>query len=205
MDSKKTTMASFDEAYGITMGHEGGYSNLKVDRGGETFMGISRRYFPSWAGWRLVDKDKDNPEVLIRNEELKALVLDFYKAEFWDRFVGDEIEDQSIANELFDTAVNMGVHKAVKILQYSLNKLNRNQTVFPNMVEDGLYGPTTAKALDFISRSFRDAEVLYKIMNVEQGHFYNEIMTKSENQEVFARGWYGRVNFRKASAHTSPP
>lgn len=190
-------MAKFEESFKGTMGHEGFYSNHKLDYGLETFCGISRRYFPSWVGWRLVDKLKDDTQALVRNEELKALVLDFYKAEFWDRFVGDEIEDQNIANELFDTAVNLGVHKAVEILQYSLNKLNRNQTTFPNMAEDGIYGPTTAKCLAFISSSFRDGEILYKIMNVEQGHYYNERMTQSENQESFARGWYGRVTFRK--------
>lgn len=193
-------MASFDEAFEITMGHEGGYSNLKIDRGGETFRGISRRFFPSWAGWRIVDKLKEDHQKLATDNELKVLVLDFYKAEFWDRFVGDEIGDQDIANELFDTSVNLGVHKAVKILQYSLNKLNRNQTVFPNMSEDGIYGEKTARALGFISRTIRDIGVLYKIMNVEQGHYYNEIMTASENQETFARGWYARVTFRKTRA-----
>lgn len=199
-------MAKYEEAFKITMGHEGdGLTDDPLDRGRLTYRGISYRFHPSWAGWRLVIQMKDDPLLLKGSQELKDLVKDFYKAEFWDRFCGDKIEDQSIANELFDTAVNMGVHKAVKILQYSLNKLNRNQTIFPNMVEDGLYGPTTAKALNFISRSFRDAVILYKIMNVEQGHFYNEIMTKSENQEVFARGWYGRVNFRKVSTRTSTP
>ena len=195
-------MAKFEKAFVITMGHEGGYSNLKVDRGGETFRGISRRFFPSWVGWRIVDKLKADYRQLAADSELKDLVQDFYKSEFWDRFVGDQIEDQDIANELFDTAVNLGVHKAVKILQYSVNKLNRNQTLFSNVVEDGIYGGRSARALSVVCGSSRDTQVLYKIMNVEQGHFYNEIMTRSEDQEVFARGWYGRVSFRKASVQT---
>ena len=119
-----------------------------------------------------------------------------YRAMF---FVGDEISDklQDIANELFDTSVNMGVHQAVKILQYSLNKLNRNEDLFRNLVEDGVYGRTTAGVLFTFSAKPMDVEVLYKIMNVEQGHLYNEIMTGSEDQEAFARGWYNRVTFRK--------
>jgi len=190
-------MASFDEAYKITMGHEGGYSNLKIDRGGETFMGISRRFFPTWPGWRTIDRLGGDISNIQADKDIKNLVMDFYKAEFWDRFVGDDIPDQDIANELFDTAVNLGVHKAVKILQYSINKLNRNGSLFTNLVEDGLYGPTTARCLDFIIRNHSDSSVLYKIMNVEQGHHYLQIMDKSEGQEIFARGWFGRISFRK--------
>jgi len=179
------------------MGHEGGYSLLKIDRGGETFMGISRRYWPSWMGWNLVDKLKASPEELSKSVELKVFAQDFYKANFWDRFVGDEIPDQEIANELFDTSVNLGVHKAVMILQFSVNKLNRNGALFRNLIEDGLYGSSTGRALSFIVKNHRDAAVLYKMMNVEQGHHYNKRMTESEDQEAFARGWYSRITFRK--------
>ena len=195
-------MANFSEAYKTTMDHEGGYSNLKADLGRETFMGISRRYHPSWVGWRIVDRLKSDPEILNSNQEIKPLVADFYKAEFWDRFVGDDIPDQEIANELFDTSIQLDVPDAVKILQYSLNKLNREGTLYRNLVEDGRYGPATARALSFIVRNHRDATVLYKMMNVEQGHRYNERMTESEDQEIFARGWYGRVTFRKTRAIT---
>lgn len=202
-------MASFLESYKITMGHEGLYSNLKLDRGGETFMGISRRFFPSWPGWVIIDKIRASCETaegfntsLIVNEELKTLVPAFYKANFWDRFAGDEIAKslQPIADELFDTAVNMGVHQAVKILQYCLNRLNRNQTLFPNLAEDGGYGRVTAGVLLSFRSSFMDMQVLNKMMNVEQGHYYNELMTRSEDQEAFARGWYKRVTFGKKVA-----
>lgn len=202
-------MASFLESYKITMGHEGLWSNLKLDRGGETFMGISRRFFPSWPGWIIIDRiraeSKDESEFsskIAENKELRELVPAFYKANFWDRFAGDEIAKslQPIANELFDTAVNMGVHQAVKILQYCLNKLNRNQTLFPNLAEDGGYGRVTAGVLFSFGGSLRDIHVLYKMMNVEQGHYYNELMTRSEDQEGFARGWYKRVTFGKQVA-----
>lgn len=190
-------MSNFDEAYKITMGHEGLYSNLKADRGLETFRGISRRYFPSWPGWRLVDQTKDDAILLRDNQELKDLAKDFYKAEFWDRFVGDQMPDQEIANELFDTAVNLGVHQAIKFLQFALNKLNRNEITFRNLAEDGIYGLVTAKALNLVVSSHRDAGVLFKMLNVLQGAHYLDVMTQSEDQEVFSRGWFSRVTFRK--------
>jgi len=195
-------VAKYEEAFKITMGHEGGYSNLKLDRGAETFRGISRRFFPSWAGWRLVDHMKDDPAILSDSQELKDLVEDFYKAEFWDRFVGDAMPDQEIANEVFDTSVNMGVHQAIKFLQIALSKLNRHESVFRNLAEDGVYGDMTAKALNVVVQSHRDAGILFKMLNVLQGARYLSIMTQSEDQEVWARGWFSRVIFRKTRAIT---
>ena len=40
-------MANFSDAYALTSAHEGGYVNDPVDRGGETYRGIARRYFPN--------------------------------------------------------------------------------------------------------------------------------------------------------------
>ena len=44
-------MANFTQAYNLTSAHEGGYVNDALDRGGETYRGISRVYHSSWNGW----------------------------------------------------------------------------------------------------------------------------------------------------------
>ena len=49
-------MADFNQAFDITMGHEGGYANNKLDTGGETYRGVSRNNWPDWEGWRLIDR-----------------------------------------------------------------------------------------------------------------------------------------------------
>lgn len=46
---------SFAKAFAATMQHEGEYANVVGDKGGETYMGISRVYWPSWAGWPVID------------------------------------------------------------------------------------------------------------------------------------------------------
>ena len=40
-------MANFDEAYDMVLANEGGYSNDTTDLGGETYKGISSRYYSS--------------------------------------------------------------------------------------------------------------------------------------------------------------
>jgi len=123
-------MADFKAAFERTMSREGGYVFDPDDAGGETYKGIARRFHPSWDGWEIVDEIKrfaqaDLADVLDDNDTLQERVAAFYRAQFWNRFMGDAITDQRVAEELFDTAVNMGVHRAVTFLQRALNLLNR--------------------------------------------------------------------------------
>ena len=68
---------------------------------------------------------------------------------FWDRFWGDEVSAiaPSLARELFDTAVNMGVTRSVSFLQEALNVLNRNQLLYHDLTVDGSFGPKSIEAL----------------------------------------------------------
>lgn len=115
-------MAQFNPAFQITMGNEGGYANNPNDRGGETYKGVAKNFWPNWSGWPIVDgiiatKPPSINQALNNNAQLQTLVLSFYKANFWDTESLDNINDQQVANQLFDTAVNMGTGIASKFLQ----------------------------------------------------------------------------------------
>jgi lysozyme family protein len=99
---------------------EGKYVIDPNDRGGETYRGISRKNFPHWAGWVLIDNAKHQPNFpssLAKVPGLDQLVSDFYKHNFWDKIDGDFISNQIIANQLLDTAVNCGIPPAIKMAQ----------------------------------------------------------------------------------------
>lgn len=192
-------MANFTEAYNITLGHEGGYANDPDDAGGETYKGIARRYHPSWDGWQIIDTLKHQegfPNSAYSDTRLDQSVKRFYKAYYWDVNLLDSIPDQTIANEMFDTGVNMGTERAARFLQRAVNLLNKNGSLYRDIVEDGKIGPNTLKALQ-ACLAYRGNEYLYKIMNILQGNHYIEYMTKSPTQEKFAYGWLERVNFIK--------
>ena len=189
-------MAGFDEAFELTSAHEGGYVNDPADRGGETYRGISRVHHPDWEGWGKIDAHRgksDFPRRLDRDDGLQAAVRAFYKHAYWDRFLGDRLPDQATANELYDTAVNMGVRKAVRFLQAALNLLNRNQSDYADLVVDGWFGEQTLATLETLLRKDRDNRSLVKLMNLQQGARYVEIMTSDPSQERFARGWLKRA------------
>ena len=189
-------MANFTEAYDLTSAHEGGYVDDPTDRGGETYRGISRVHHPGWIGWQKIDTLKRRrgfPATLDVDRSLQNSVKSFYKRKYWDRFLGDQVPDQRLANELYDTGVNMGVRRAVRFLQNALNQLNRNQRNYQDLVVDGWLGQGTLKVLKQYLRLERKSDLLLKVMNIQQGARYLEIMENDPAQEKYARGWLKRA------------
>jgi lysozyme family protein len=189
-------MADFKISYDRVMGHEGLYSNDPVDKGGETYKGISRIYNPDWEGWKVVDEYKHRgvfPDNMKDDTYLENLVYKFYYKTYWDKFWGDYIECQEIADELYDISINMGVNRAVTFIQKSLNLLNRNQKDYSNIQEDGIFGRMTLSVLNSHLPTF-DYFILHKLLNIMQGCYYIQRTTENESQEKFLRGWLNRVN-----------
>ena len=192
-------MADYDVAYDITLAHEGGYDNDPDDAGGETYKGVARKFYPTWAGWAIIDAAKEEPnfpESLKDNIVLDSMIREFYKINYWNRIGGDDLSEQLLANELFDTGVNMGVSRAVEFLQKALNVLNRSGKLYDDIGEDGKFGNDTINALSaYLSTD--SVNLLLKIINVLQGMHYVNYMTKNPTQEKYARGWFARVEFVK--------
>ena len=70
------------------------------------------------------------------NSELQAMVDDFYKRNYWNHLNLDDLANQELANQVFDTAVNCGIKPAVKIIQKVLG-----------IPADGKLGPVTIEAM----------------------------------------------------------
>lgn len=190
-------MANFDLSYKKVKKLEGGYANDPDDTGGETYKGISRKNFPGWAGWQYVDtikgsdKNRATIDTLLENQPaLQELVLAFYKKEFWDTLNLDHFQDQDIADEVFDTGVNMGTYIAAVFLQKALNVLNRNQLDYADLPITGKVGALTTEAVNLQNRP---GEVL-KVLNCMQGARYIEICLANPKQEKFLRSWLNRVS-----------
>jgi len=172
--------------------HEGRYSNIKVDPGGETYRGISRVYWPNWPGWEVLSHEVElcNPSAV---RHLDRLVMEFYRAQFWDRFQGDAVSDisEEVAIEVFECGVNLGIHRAVSFLQEALNLLNRNERDYPDILVDGKLGPVTLDTLSTHTKVNRKSTLL-KVMNVLQGTHYIAQMRSHPEKEIF-RGWFERT------------
>jgi len=182
-------VADLLKALPAVLKHEGGWVHDLNDPGGETYRGISRRYFPRWHGWDLIDgQRKAGP---IDDDLLEPHVQHFYRTEFWNRFQGDRIRHQALADELLDQAVNLGVHRAVDHLQRALNVLNNQGKRWPDMLRDGKLGPATLAAIDG-AISYGLAAPLLTAVRCQQGAYYLERMEARPVNEKYV-GWFARV------------
>lgn len=115
-------MANFYKEFEKVVFNEGGYVNDPDDAGGETYMGISRKANPKWSGWTIIDALKKQmphtfQKVLKHYDILTVRVEQIYREKYWDNMYLDNVKNEKLAHQVFDTAVNMGVSKAIKILQ----------------------------------------------------------------------------------------
>jgi lysozyme family protein len=182
-------MADLAKALAPVLEHEGGWVNDPSDSGKETYRGIARRYHPGWGGWEIVDAQRKHGG--IQDGVLVHLVERFYRLEFWDRFQGDRIADQALADELLDQAVNLGVHRAVQHLQRALNALNNQAKRWPDMDRDGKLGPQTLAAIEG-ARTYGLGKHLVTAIRSQQGVYYLERMEARGINEKFI-GWFLRV------------
>jgi lysozyme family protein len=184
-------MADFKIAFDRTDANEGGYSNHPADRGGETYRGISRKFWSRWPGWAIIDQCRAMPGFPSNLKDvprLPQLVLDFYKLNFWDPLKADLISSQAIAEELYDTGVNCGRGTTTRFLQEALNVLNNQETRWPDLEPDGVFGKGTLDVLEkCLAANFED--VLLILLNGRQIEHYYQLMLHEPTQEAFAVGW----------------
>lgn len=184
-----------DSAFAYIRRKEGGYVDHPADRGGETYCGIARRFWPDWEGWIVIDAIKAKRGPIPRGTWYDTLTEDvnrFYYEHFWLP-AGAHMVTDAIALELYEQAVHFGVHTAVAILQRAVNALNRGGRDWDDIREDGRFGPRTATAVQACMGN-RGPGVLLKALNILQGARYFDIASSDPSQEVFLHGWLKRVS-----------
>ena len=175
--SAKPNTGFFEEAFKEVIKIEKGYVNSEFDRGGETKYGISKKTYP--------DVDIAN---LTLDEAKKIYFYDFWNC---DTLTLSNIEDKEIAIELFDTSVNMGQTTAGIFLQKALNRMNRNNKIYKDLLVDGHIGAISLNALNIILKR-GEKQKLLKALNGEQYMGYVKIIENDPTQENNFVGWLER-------------
>lgn len=190
-------MADFMTAHRETMGNEGGYANNPNDVGGETYKGVARKYHPGWSGWKLVDTIKagmtSQPrygtesyynwarhfnKLAAENTALQRAVVDFYSTNFWKANRLGEINNQAVANQMYDWAVNTG-SRGNKWVQRALG-----------LVDDGAIGPKSIEAINTADPK----EFMPKAREFAKEHRL-KVCEKNPSQKQFLAGWLRRDGF----------
>lgn len=171
----------FDTLIEPLLGREGGYSNNPADTGGPTNWGITER----------VARAEGYPGSMQAMTRDTAKLI--YRRRYWTAPGFDKVAALSVplAEELFDTGVNMGVGTAARWLQRALNVLNRGGKDYADLTPDGQVGQATLDALASLqkARGALGFTVLLKALNCLQGAHYIELAEQNPSQEAFAFGW----------------
>ena len=155
---------NWDKAFERVMKSEGGFVNHPSDPGGMTNLGVTKK---NWENW--VKHPVDEAEMRgLTHEKVKP----FYKANYWDPVKGDELPS-GIDYLTFDFAVNAGVGRAAKILQFALG------TTADGVIGKGTIGVALKADPDETIRKFSE----------EKEKFYKSLPTFG----TFGKGWLNRV------------
>ena len=156
---------NFEKALASVLHHEGGFVNHPKDPGGITNLGCTKRVWEEWVGHPVTEQAM---------RDLKpADVAPLYKQKYWDKVSGDHLP-AGIDYAVFDTAINSGPGRAVKLLQACVGA-----------EVDGVLGPNSLKAVNAF-----DVETLISDYSKRRLSFLTELAT----WETFGKGWARRVN-----------
>lgn len=158
-------MADFKKALAKVLKWEGGFAEHPSDPGGRTNKGITQKTYNYYY---------EGDVLHITDEQVETI----YRIGFWNKIKGDYINSQSVAELLFDYAVNSGVKTAVVKIQRILK-----------VADDGVLGPKTLEAINS-----RNAKALFDELHSVRATYYKQLVTKNPSLKVFYRGWCNRLN-----------
>ena len=155
---------NFDEALKAILHHEGGYVHHKLDPGGMTNLGVTKRVWEEWVGHEVDEKAMRalTPEI----------VGPMYKSKYWDKIKGDDLPT-GVDYIVFDAAINSGPGRAAKWLQTAVGA-----------VPDGAIGPGTLAKVE----AMEPAAIIEKYQATRLA-FLQSLPT----WDTFGKGWGRRV------------
>lgn len=160
---------NFEYSFARLLEDEGGYVSDGYDPGGETKFGISKKSYP----------DVDIPGLALEDAR------EIYYRDFWFNPGLELLDSKFVADEVFNTGVNIGIMSSVILLQRALHVCFNRKLLF-----DGFLGPKTARAANMISEQYEKQLVIAQ--NCEQYRYYTDL-SDTPAFDRFIKGWLKRV------------
>jgi lysozyme family protein len=162
--------AAFEKSIPFILRWEGGFVDHPADPGGRTNKGVTQKVYDAW---RARQGQAPRDVKLIDESEVHAI----YESDYWLPPRCDLLQGPLDLVQ-FDTAVNMGVGRAVRLLQRCVG-----------CEPDGDFGPNTREAASTCDcantvSAYCDAREAY----------YRSLADKNPKLKVFLKGWLNRLN-----------
>lgn len=165
-------MADYTKLVPFIRKWEGGFSNNPKDKGGATNKGVTLATYRMVYGKNKTVDDLKN----MSDKEWEHI----FKIYYWDKWKGDDIKNQSIANILVDwywMSGNIGVKKVQELFGLKV---------------DGIVGSKTISCINS-----QNQEEAFKMIWNRRKQFYESLVKNNPSQKVFLNGWMNRLNSLK--------
>jgi lysozyme family protein len=167
---------ALDDALKFVLRWEGGFVDHPNDPGGRTNKGVTQKVYDHWRA------RQGQPA-----RDVKAIddaeVLKIYRSDYWVPPRCDLL-GSPLSVVQFDTAVNMGVGRAVRFLQAAVG-----------CAADGDFGPGTERAVAACDLGNSVAAYCQ-----QREDFYRRLAVKNPKLGVFLKGWMNRLNALRKEA-----
>ena len=163
-------MADYTKLKPFILRWEGGYVCDKDDLGGATNKGITLATFRQYYGQNKTAADLKR----LTDQQWEHI----FKTGYWDKWLGDKIESQSVANMVVDWVWCSGAAYGIKIPQRVLG-----------VTADGIVGAKTIAALNA-----QDPKTLFNRLKQERLDFIGRICQTRPQNRKFKKGWENRIN-----------
>ena len=165
---------NFDKVIAHTLHEEGGYVDNPKDPGGRTNLGVTQKVWEEWVGHPVEEK------------EMRGLtpadVTPLYQRKYWNACRCSELP-AGLDLCVFDTAVNSGPGRAIKLLQSCLG-----------VATDGAIGPNTIAAVS----QFKASSLQHLIEDYCSAR--QAFLISLPTFATFGKGWTARVTRLKEAA-----
>ena len=163
------TSPAFGASLPFILRWEGGFVDDPDDRGGRTNKGVTQNVYQTWR----TDQGLPQQDVQQINDQEVAAI---YYQRYWLPAKCDALR-RKLDLAAFDTAVNMGPNRAIKVLQQAVG-----------CDADGAFGDKTKAACDGCDLG----EAMINYCDIREGIY--RTLAQRPGQDKFLKGWLNRLN-----------
>jgi lysozyme family protein len=167
---------AFVAALPFVLRWEGGFVNHPNDPGGATNKGVTQVVYDNW---RRAQGAAPQTVKLITDAEVEAI----YETGYWLPAHSHDLQ-RPLDLVQFDTAVNMGVRRAVRFLQHCAG-----------CSVDGAFGKNTADAVAACDQG----QAVIEYCKAREA-YYRQLAEQNPKLAVFLKGWLNRLNALRKEA-----
>lgn len=168
-------MASFDYAIPVVLKHEGGYCNIKQDKGGATNFGISTLIINREG---ITAKQLGIPD--LTPESIKLMKVEaaewVYETLFWNKYHYSNLSNDIVATKILDCGVNCGPSRSHRFAQEVVG-----------VAVDGILGPKSIAAIN----AYDPKKFILEFCAI-QLKYYQGLVAKNPSQSIFLKNWTKR-------------